>query len=98
MNQPLSQERVEATGLKILERPLKDEYFGFRIPAAKKRDFEENALMYAEALEEFQGVDDLTAPKIVRQLVEAFNRAMKSGEMPVYPFKLVTISKTKKKK
>ena len=81
-----------------MPRPLKNSHIGFRLPAANKAALEENALKFAEAIGEAQGVEDLTPAKISRHLVDAFNKTMKSGELPVYPFKLVTTPRAKKTK
>ena len=78
-----------------MPRPLKNTQIGFRLPSANKADLEENALKLAEAIGETHGVEDLTPAKIARHLVDAFNKTMKSGELPVYPFKLVTVPKGK---
>ena len=78
-----------------MARPLKNTQIGFRLTSANKADLEENSLKLAEAIGETHGVEDLTPAKITRHLVDAFNRTMKSGALPVFPFKLVTAPKGK---
>lgn len=81
-----------------MPRPLKNTQIGFRLTSANKADLEENALKLAEAIGDTHGVEDLTPAKIARHLVDAFNKTMKSGALPVFPFKLVTVSKPKRKR
>ena len=77
-----------------MSRPLKDKHISFRIPSADKTALKEYSFKLAQAIEKSQGVEDLTPAKVARRLVDAFNEAMKAGEQPVFPFKLLTAPKT----